>query len=172
MATDSDQLQAPSSESREAGYETSTVSIKGLAIFLVCLVVVGALIHFGAWILIKAMVTHDEHQDRSSSALTDAQYVDRFNRSHGLDVTPAGLPLPPPPRLQPTPGQEPQNVHAADMEQMYEKEDAVFSRMCWKIDKESHSLLGIPQSVISQVIQAELARQTRSAANEKGSGKP
>jgi len=172
MATDSDQLQAPLSESREAGYETSGVSIKGLAIFLVCLVVAGALIHLGSWVLIKAMVSHDEHEDRSSSALTDAQYVDGFNRSHGSDVTPAGLPLPPPPRLQPTPGQDPQNNPAADLEQMYEKEDAVFSRMGWKIDKESHKQFGIPRSVISQVIQDESARQTRNAANEKGSGKP
>jgi hypothetical protein len=172
MATDSDQLQAPSSESREAGYETSGVSIKGLAIFLVCLIVAAALIHLGAWVLIKAMVGHDEYEDRSSSALTDAQYVDGFNRSHGSDATPARLPLPPPPRLQPTPGQDPQNVPAADLEQMYEKEDAVFSRMGWKIDKGNPAQLGIPQSVISQVIQDESARKGSSAANQKENGKP
>jgi hypothetical protein len=163
MAKDDTQLQPPSSESREAGYEASTVSIKGLAIFLVCLVVVAALIHLGAWFLLKAMVTHDQHHDDSSSALTDAQFVDHFNQSHGSDAATSRSPLPPLPRLQPTPGQDPQNVPAADLEAMYEKEDALFNRMGWTIEKESHAQLGIPQSVISQVIQDESATQTASA---------
>jgi len=164
---DSDQLQAPSSESREAGYETSAVSIPGLAIFLVCLVIVAGAVHMGAWYLFRGMVTRDEHTDRSSSALTNQQFVDGFNRKYGSDGQVAASALPPPPRLQPTSGQEPQNVPAADLEQMYEREDALFRRMGWTVDKKSHAQLAIPPSVMSTVIceqSAKLGENSSSAA--------
>jgi hypothetical protein len=86
------------------------------------------------------MVTHDQRHDSSSSAFTESR-------------------PPPPPRLQPTPGQQAQNVPAADLADMYEKENAVFGRMGWTTDKHNPAELGIPQSVISQVIQDESVKQ-------------
>jgi hypothetical protein len=141
MDTGNEQNLAPSPEAIEAGYETSTVSIKGLTIFFVCLIVVAAVIHLGVWFLFGDFVKHDERAERSRSAL-DSTTV-----------------LPPPPRLQPTPGVETQNVPAADLQQMYQKEDAVFSRMGWTIDVATHEQTVIPPTVVSAVIADESARQ-------------
>jgi hypothetical protein len=141
MDTVNEQNPAPSPEAIEAGYETSTVSIRRLAIFLVCLIVVAAVIHVGVWFLFKDFVKHDERIERPRSAL-DSTTV-----------------LPPPPRLQPTPGVETQNVPAADLQQMYQQEDAVFVRMGWTIDAVSHQQTVIPSTVISAVIADESARQ-------------
>lgn len=159
MATDKEQFQGPSSESRQAGYETSGISIKGLAIFVVCLVVLAAAIHAGAWFLFGGYVRSDEASNRAHSALSDEQYVKTYNREHGTELSANSLPLPAAPRIQPTPGAQPQNVPDADLQQMYGQEDAFFKRMGWTVDDRTHVQTTIPDSVVRSVISDETARQ-------------
>jgi hypothetical protein len=151
MATVKDQLQAPSSESLDAGYETSIVSIKGLAIFAVCLIVFAAVLHTAIWYLLKAYVHADELADRPKSALTDPDMTGRS----GVPI--ATLPPPPAPRLQPEPTND--RVPAADLQLMFRHEDTIFRQMGWQIDEQSHVQTEIPDAVLSRVIQEETSRQ-------------
>jgi hypothetical protein len=169
MATDKDPFQPPSSESRQAGYETSGVSIKWLAIFLVWLVVLAAGIHAGAWFLFGRYVTLDESANRPHSALTDEQYVKDYNAEHGTQFAASQPALPPEPRIQPTPGLPHQNNPPADLQEMYVKEDQVFKRMGWAVDERTHVQREIPDAVINAVISDASARQ-KLAAEAKHDG--
>jgi hypothetical protein len=169
MATDNDPFQPPSSESREAGYETSGISIKGLAIFLVCLVALAAAIDAGVWFLFGGYVKLEESTNRPHSALTDEQYVTNYNREHGTDFAPAGPVLPPEPRIQPTPGLAHQNNPPADLQEMYDREDAIFRRMGWAVNDHTHRQVAMPESVLRSVISDESARQKQ---NPRPAGSP
>ena len=159
MATDSDHYQPPSSDSVAAGYEKSGVSVKSLAIFLVCLVVVAAIIHVGVWLLFSDYLRSDRAKDRPISALTDPEFVAEYNRRFGTTLPTETMPPPPPPRIQPTPGLPQQNTPPGDLQQMYGQEDGVFRQMGWRVDEQTHVPLAIPDSVISAVINDEKARQ-------------
>jgi hypothetical protein len=159
MATDKDPFQGPSTEARESGYETSDVSIKGLAIFLVCLVVSAAIIHAGVWFLFGGYVRHDESEDRPQAALKDEQFVSNYNREHGTHFPTPTQSIPPAPRIQPSPGLTQQNVPEADLQTMYAGEDEVFRKMGWSLEPRTHVQLAIPDSVVQSVIQNESARQ-------------
>lgn len=159
MATDKDPFQGPSTDSREAGYETSGVSIKGLAIFVVCLVVLAAIIHAGVWFLFGSYVTFDESKNRPHSAINDQQYVSDYNREHKTGFAMPTQTIPPPPRIQPTPGLDQQNNPDADLQAMYAGEDALFKRMGWTLDERTHVQVEIPDSVIQAVISEETTRQ-------------
>src|SRR5690348_8214345 len=100
MAKDNGQFQAPSSESLEVGYETSSVSVKSLAWFVVGLVIVAAIVHAGVWFLLMGYVNYDQKKDRPFSALTDRQYIDQYNQKHGTALKVSELPPPPAPRIQ------------------------------------------------------------------------
>jgi hypothetical protein len=170
MATDKDPFQPPSSESRKAGYETSGVSIKGLAIFVVCLVVLAAAIHAGVWFLFGGYVNLEESANRPHSALTDEQYVKDYNAQHGTHFAASQPALPPEPRIQPTPGLPHQNNPPADLQQMYVKEDQVFKQMGWTVDERTHVQGAMPDAVINGVIADESARQKDAdRANHNGS---
>lgn len=161
MATDKDPFQGPSIEARKAGYETSGISVKGLAIFLVCLVVLAAIIHAGVWFLFGDYVRFDEAQNRPHSALSDQQYVTDFNQQHGTDFAMPKQTIPPPPRIQPTPGLDQQNTPDADLQTMYAGEDTVFRQMGWTLDGRTHVQLAIPKSVVQAVIADETSRQRK-----------
>jgi hypothetical protein len=163
MATDKDPFQGPSTESREAGYETSGVSIKGLAIFVVCLVVLAAIIHAGVWFIFGGYVRVDESQNRPHSALADQQYVSDYNHEHGTSFAAPTQTIPPAPRIQPTPGLDQQNYPDADLQAMYAGEDAVFKRMGWTLDERTQVPVEIPSKFIDAVISDETARQKQKA---------
>ena len=172
MATDKDPFQPPSSESRQHGYETSGVSVKGLAIFVVCLVVVAAAVHAGVWFLFGGYVDLHESTDRPHSAVTDEQYVKDYNAEHGSNFATSQPGLPPEPRLQPTPGAPNQNDPSADLLDMYKREDNVFERMGWQVDPRTHVQTAIPDDVITTVIKDETGRQkqARDASESKPGG--
>jgi hypothetical protein len=159
MATGKDHYQPPSSESIAAGYEKSGVSVKSLAIFLVCLIICAAAIHAGIWFLFSDYLKSDRAADRPMSALTDPEFVAGYNRRFGTTLPTATRALPPAPRIQPTPGLENQNTPDADLQQMYRQEDAVFHQMGWRVDEQTHVPLQIPESVVSAVISEEKTRQ-------------
>ena len=172
MVTDNTQVQAPSSESREAGYETSTVSVEGLAIFSRLPDRPGRTHSCGSMAFDQGHGGERSRQgpvelrpDRRTvrRPLQSRPRVGGHRRTFALATTPS---------TSTDRGRSHRTFTAADLEHMYEREDAVFGRMGWKIDKESHAQLDIPQSVISQVIQDESARQGPNAAEKKGSGKP
>ena len=142
MGTDSNQLHKPSDASMAAGYELSTVSVRGLIYFVIGLIIVAALVHAGIWFLLRTYEKVYHQYSRPGSAVVDKQ---------------TRLPLPPPPRLQPNPGST--NVPEADLQLMYSKEDELFTRMGWRINPQTHVPVEIPQSAIDQVIR-DHPRQT------------
>lgn len=163
MGTDNDQLQPPARDSVAAGYEKSDVGLKGLAIFVVCLVVFAAAVHVAIWFLYADFLKVERSKDRPMSALTDSEYITAYNRSHGTTLPVVAAPLPPPPRIQPTAGLSQQNTPRADLQQMYAQEDALFRRMGWAVDERTHVQREIPVSVIDSVIADERGRgQSRS----------
>ena len=162
MATEERQLQPPSSESFDAGYETSNVSIKGLAIFVACFLFVAAGIHLGAWYLLRGYVTHDQKADRPASAMTDPAMAERYK---GV-VT--GQPEPPPPYIQPSPPQPEPRVPEADLKAMYERENAVFARLGWTPDGDSSVGMKMPRAVAEKVIESETELQKRAAQRTEG----
>jgi hypothetical protein len=157
MATDNNQPQAPSSESLEAGYERSTISVKGLAWFLLVLIATAVVIHIGVWYLYRDYVRSDERSDRPFSALTDPGAIDQYNRSHGARLGVTAAPQPPPPRIQPTAPEH--NLPADDLRQMHQSEDEIFRRMGWTVDSQTHAQIRIPPQVVSAVIREESQRQ-------------
>jgi len=160
MATDKDQLREPSSESLERGYETSDVSVKGLAWFVVCLIVVAAVVHAGVWFLLEEYIKRDELRDRPYAALADKQFADAYNNQHGTRLEAQEVPPPPPePRLQPSQGHE--RTPEADLRLMRNQEDDMLRRLGWVIDPVSHMALAIPSEVMSAVIHDEAGRQKR-----------
>jgi len=157
------ELQKPSAESLQAGYETSGVNIKGLVVFVVVLIVTAAVLHVGMWYLMWGFVRYDRLSDRPASALTDKDLVDTYSRQHGQKVEITALPPPPAPRLQPSPP-ETGRLPSVDLREMYEKEDSLFREMGWTIDEQTHGQTAIPSQVISAVIQEESARQKQAQA--------
>ena len=155
MAVKEQQLQPPSSESLDAGYEKSTVSIKGLMMFLVCFVVAAGVIHLGSWYLLRAYVSEDRKKDRPTSAMVDPAMADRYGG------TVVRQPQPPPPYIQPSPPQPEPHVPAADLRQMYTQENLLFERMGWRPDEASPQKLAIPADVIAKVIADEAAIHKR-----------
>lgn len=151
------ELEKPSAESVEAGYETSGVNIKGLVWFVIVLIVTAAVLHAGMWFLMWGYWDRASLREQPTSALTDAGYLKRFSDAHGQDVRMTALPPPPAPRIQPSPP-ETDRIPSKDLKEMYEKEDALFRRMGWRIDEQSHAQ-SIPPQVISAVIQQERERQ-------------
>lgn len=167
MDTEQDPIQKPSTESLEAGYERSGVSVKGLAVFLVSMVVFAAVLHVALWFLLEGYLKLDRSKDRPNSALTDSEFLEQYNQTHAQKLAVSSPPLPPPPRLQPTPGLDQQNVPQADLQLMYREEDAVFARMGWDIDPQSHVPRAIPNSVVSAVIGDENNRQPKPQATRE-----
>jgi hypothetical protein len=151
MGTDNGQFRKPSPESLDAGYETSGISVKGLAIFVASLIICAAIIHAGVWYLFAGYLHLDREKDRSDSALTDQQVVGQFNQANHTNYPAASPGQPPPPRLQPTAGLDPARDPQADLQQMYRQEDEFFRRLGWKVDPESHVQTEIPASVITAV---------------------
>ena len=160
MGTDKDQLQAPSTESVEAGYETSGVSIKGLLWFVIGLIVTAVVVHVGMWFLLSAADHATRaHLDRPTSVLMDKKFNDDYEKRTGIKVDVAQLPPSPPPRIQPSPGDE--RIPSADLQLMYEQEDDLFRRMGWDIDESTHAQTQIPPDVVKAVIQDEMNRRPR-----------
>ena len=157
MASEEQQLQPPSSESLDAGYEKSTVSIKGLMLFLVCFVIAAALIHLGSWYLFRAYVSEDRKKGRLTSALADPAMANRYGGTVLLQ------PQPPPPYIQPSPPQPEPHIPAADLRQMYAEENSLFERMGWRTDGTSPQKLAIPADVIAKVIEDATTNQKRSS---------
>ena len=156
MHKDNDELRAPSSESLEAGYETSGVSTNGLMIFLVCLIGFAVILHVGIWFGVRAITRIQDRLDRATTALNDPKLLN--GRPF---VTQAA---PPPPRLQPNPEEkEDQRVPAADLQLMYRTEDEVFRSMGWTIREPDHAQVQIPPEVIAAVIREETERQQQQA---------
>lgn len=161
MATDKDPFQGPSTDARDAGYETSGVSVKGLAIFVIALIVTAAVIHAGVWFLFGGYVRYNEAENRPHSALRDEQYVSDYNRTHGTRFPTPTQTIPPAPRIQPTPGLAEQNTPDADLQTMYAGEDAMFKRLGWTLEPHTHVQEAIPDSVIQSVISDETSRQKK-----------
>lgn len=156
------ELEKPSPQSLEAGYETSGVNIKGLVWFVVVLIITAAVLHVGMWFLMWGFWDYDRLKDRPSSALTDAQFVDGYSKEHGQKIELTALPPPPAPRIQPSPP-ETGRIPSVDLKEMYQTEDEVFRRMGWRIDEQSHAQ-AIPPQVMSAVIQQERDRQKQTQA--------
>ncbi|HSU65931.1 MAG TPA: hypothetical protein VLJ39_03615 [Tepidisphaeraceae bacterium] len=152
MAKDHNQLRPPSREARESGYETSGISVRGLAIFLVALIVCAAIIHAGVWYLYGGYLALDREKDRTQSALTDPAFVRAYNKDHSTAFDPRRQPLPPAPRLQPSDGLSVQHTPEADLHEMYQGEDKVFKEMGWVIDEQTHQPTSIPESAVLSVI--------------------
>jgi hypothetical protein len=157
MASEEQQLQPPSSESLAAGYEKSSISIKGLMLFLVCFVIAAALIHLGSWYLFRAYVSEDRKNGRPTSALADPAMANRYGGTVLLQ------PQPPPPYIQPSPPQPEPHIPVADLRQMYTQENLLFERMGWRPDEASPQKLAIPPDVIAKVIEDEAAAHKRSS---------
>jgi hypothetical protein len=159
MATDHNQLREPSSESLEAGYETSTVSVKALAWFVVGLIATAAVIHVAVWLLYREYVKIDERSDKPFSALTDPRTIDQYNQQHGTHLSAASVQQPPPPQIQPTPPYH--NLPSDDLREMHRAEDELFRQMGWTVEAQDHTGLHIPPQVIAAVIRHESERRQK-----------
>ena len=157
MATVREQPREPSSESLEAGYEVSTINVKALGIFFVCLVLTAAMIFVADWYLFLGYIKFDERADRPFSALTDADLINQHNQSHGSRLATAAIPLPPPPRIQPTAPDH--NLPEDDLRSMYQSENEIFGKMGWGTRPDAPFELRIPDQIVSTVIQQESQRQ-------------
>jgi len=136
-----DQLQGPSSESLDAGYEASGVNVRALAWFVVGLAITAIVVHVGVWYLLVGYERQEEKHERAASAL---QVLEQ--------------PAPPRPRLQPNPfDNDPHANPPVDLQKMYADEDAKFRQMGWAVDEKTHELT-IPPQYVEQVIQQEANR--------------
>src|SRR6185312_4472477 len=102
MKAQDPQLLPPSSESLEAGYETSGVSIKALTWSIVVIAVSAAIIHAVAWYVMVAFLKQEETAERSHSALSDQQFIASYNTEHGTTLSTTTPPPSPAPQIQPS----------------------------------------------------------------------
>lgn len=105
-----------SAESRKRGYEASTITVRGLGIFLALFCVGGVVIQIGVWILLKFYMAERRNADVPKSA------VERVERAIE-------------PSLQPSPAHD--TTPPQDLATMHEAENRVFAHMGWEIDSDS-----------------------------------
>ena len=150
MHTDGQQLRQPSPESLEAGYETSTVNVRGLVYFVIGLILTAAVVHVGIWFVLMGYQHVYELSERPRTGLTGAT-----------------LPGPPAPRIQPSQPDDPMRVPAADLQHMFQQEDEFFDHeLGWKVNRQTHVQTEIPAEVIDQVIRDETDRQRQGSASQ------
>jgi hypothetical protein len=129
MISDNEQSRLPSEESRQAGYEVSHLNVRGVAVGLVMFVIIGAMIHVLCYFFLENCVWVDGIDDRATAALTNSALVPQASPNQREPAVQTKLPLPPSPRLQPTPGGKEQNVPRFDLSEMHEKENQIFERL-------------------------------------------
>jgi hypothetical protein len=124
---------APSPESLERGYETTDVRFSGLWGFLI----VSVIVMVGIFLLVAATLHHTiENQrmaDRPRSSVITSQ-------------------LPPAPQIQPIHGHD--VLPYQDLEDMHRQEDAVFQKLGWKADPNTHAIV-MADDVVDQVRKME-----------------
>ena len=120
----------------EQGYEPPDVSNRGLLIFFLVFVVVGALINVGIWGLLKVYMAEPRTADVPTSA---APAPDRF----------------PPPNLQPI---EKHNESPwQDMNDLREQKNQILEQLGWPIDPATGAAK-IPDSIVNQLAAKEKAK--------------
>jgi len=128
------------------------LSGRAVAWFVVWFVVVGALIHFGLWILVKHYDRDFRKAERPTSVIVDSGAV-----PHGEQ----GPPL------------QPSTPHDAlpreDLAAMHQAEDEVFARLGW-VDQATHTVRA-PDAVVSAVAHRAGAATTRAATRPNPEGK-
>ncbi|HSV13530.1 MAG TPA: hypothetical protein VLI90_04680 [Tepidisphaeraceae bacterium] len=145
MAQAQDQL--PSADALQRGYESITVSNRGLLIFLICFILTAVVLHWAMWVLIKyyAGMTRDADMPRS-----DVTRVDPF-----VD-----------PRLQPS---EPHPyLPWQDLASWRQEQQQVFDQLGWRQNQDN----GRPH-IPDDVVAALAARYaTTGPSKTRGGGQP
>jgi hypothetical protein len=119
----------PSQETIRRGYELPDVSVKGLLIFFVIFLVMGALVHLCAWTLTVYFL----HQPRDVDAVISAAPPQkRF----------------PPPNLQPIESHN--QFDWQDMNDLRREKNQIFEQLGWKIDPDTGAAR-IPDDIVNQL---------------------
>jgi hypothetical protein len=113
------------------GHQASTVSLRGVIIFVVVFVITGVVLNWLIWILYRAMIAHEERRDEPTSALVS----DR--------------PAPPEPQLQPFGAH---GLPQQDMAALRAMENLEFALRGW-IDATTGTVR-VPDDVLGKVIRA------------------
>lgn len=164
MRNTKNQVHPPSSESLDAGYEVTTVNVAGLGLFVIVLIVTGAIVLYGCVLLMRHYLHEQVTHDRPYSALTDSHFLRDYDATHRTPLAPAPTMVPNGPLLQPS-KENGNRVPPEDLKLMYHREDRVFRQMGWGVDEANPARLDIPQSVIAAVVRDETNRQKQENPN-------
>ena len=119
----------PSQETIRRGYELPDVSVKGLVIFFIVFVLMGALVHVCAWMLTIYFL----HQPRDvDTVISAAPPQNRF----------------PAPNLQPI--EKHNQFDWQDMDDLRRQKNQLFEQLGWSIDPETGAAK-IPDSIVNQL---------------------
>jgi hypothetical protein len=143
-----EQTPSPSAEALAAGYEPSDVRLSGLLWFLVGMIVVGAALYVGVWFLQKEFLRQSRLVDVPRSAVADQQ-------------------APPDPQIQPSVSHD--TLPFQDLELMRSQEDAVFQKLGWNVNAETHAV-SIPATVLDRVQKAEASLGNGGARSKPTAG--
>jgi hypothetical protein len=116
--------------------------------FVVWFVVIGALINFGLWILLKHYDRDYRQDDRPANVIADSGAVPRGEQG---------------PPLQPSTGHD--ALPREDLAAMRQSEDEIFARLGW-VDQSTHTVR-VPDAVVSAVAHRAGAATTRPATQAK-----
>jgi hypothetical protein len=117
--------------STSRGHESSTVSLRGVIIFVVVFVITAAVLNWLIWILYRAMIAHEERGDEPTSALVS----DR--------------PTPPEPQLQPFGAH---GLPQQDMAALRAMENVEFAKRGWT-DAQTGTVR-VPDAILERVVRA------------------
>jgi hypothetical protein len=128
--------QPPTQETIRRGYELPDVSVKGLLIFFVIFVVMGAAAHICAWFL----TIHFLEQPRSVDVVISAA---------------------PPQQRFPEPNLQPSETHNQldwqDMDDLRRQKNQIFQQLGWNIDPETGAAR-IPDDIVNQLAAQRAAK--------------
>ena len=131
--------QTPDAES--GLHEHSTISLRGMIVFLVCFTIAAMVIHAAVYGLFKSLRHNANAENVPMTGLNNASSI------------------PPEPRLQPSPGHE--RLPIADLAELRARERAEFQRRGW-IDHQSGQVR-IPPDIVAEITRLSAPPTTRSS---------
>ena len=138
--------QPPSPESLQRGYESLSVSNRGLLIFVICFVLVGAGVQWGLWGFLNGLGGITREADVPQSAVPQ---VNPFAAPH----------------LQPT--EQHPHQPSQDLEALRNQDRSVFQKLGWSTDSAGTPV--IPQDVIDQ-LKTKHAKSASTRPTTQGGG--
>lgn len=140
-----------SPEAMELGYQPENLRFRDFAFIVAGIAILLVVLHIFLWYVMKDYDARDARADLPRSIVPIQSWA-----------------RPPGPDLQPSVGHD--TLPYQDLEAMREHEDAIFAKLGWNVDAQTHAAR-MPSDIIDRVMQDERARASAPAVPPTTTGK-